>query len=129
MLAYAFAKQTAAVFHAGPIHSRRGSYSSANNYWAAAILIGATFVAYALCLKGSFILDDEPLITHNPQVQPPDGLYRIWFTKEAFDYRPVTNTSFWLEWRMWGLDATGYRFTNLILHIVDSLLLWLVLAN
>src|SRR5262249_55892522 len=101
----------------------------ANKYWAAAILVGATFIAYALCLKGDFILDDDILITHNPQVKATDGLYHIWFTKEAFDYWPVTNTSFWFEWRMWGLNPTGYRFTNLILHIVDSLLLWLLLRK
>ncbi|HTQ38497.1 MAG TPA: tetratricopeptide repeat protein [Pirellulales bacterium] len=98
--------------------------------WAgAALLVGLTCVAYWPALHGDFIFDDEALISQSKVIALPHGLYRIWFTTEPQDYWPVTNTSFWLEWRLWGEDSTGYHCTNLALHIACSLLLWAVLRN
>ena len=75
------------------------------------------------------MLDDDLLLTHNKLVHQPDGLSKIWFTTEPTDYWPVTNTAFWLQWRLWGNSPNGYRVTNLALHIADVLLLWAVLVR
>jgi len=94
---------------------------------AAVLLVVVTCVVYAPSLGGGFLLDDNVLLTENPLIQAADGVYKFWFTTEAIDYWPVTNTSFWLEWRLWGDHASGYRVTNLILHITAALLIWLTL--
>ena len=80
-------------------------------------------------LGGSFILDDDLLLTGNATIRAPDGLARIWFSTEPTDYWPVANTSLWLEWRLWGASPNGYHVTNLLLHIVDCWLIWWVLAK
>lgn len=95
----------------------------------AALVVVVATVAYWPAMRGAFILDDGPLITENPIVQAPDGLSRFWRTSEATDYWPLTNTSFWLEWRLWGVNPTGYHVTNLILHIVAALLIWAILGK
>src|SRR5215831_17121555 len=96
--------------------------------WAGVALIGVvTSIVYSQCLSGNFIWDDDLLVARSNLIHAPDGLQRIWFTTEPVDYWPVTNSSFWLEWRLWNSRPTGYHITNLLLHIADSLLIWAVL--
>jgi tetratricopeptide (TPR) repeat protein len=87
------------------------------------------WLVYFPSLHGGFVLDDDLLLTHNSTITASDGLYRFWFTKEAPDYWPVSNSTLWLEWRLWGMNPAGYHVTNLLLHIADSLLVWLVLRK
>jgi tetratricopeptide (TPR) repeat protein len=92
------------------------------------LLIAALcFFAYRPSLSGGFLIDDNVLLTHSALVHADDGLWRFWFTAEAVDYWPVSNSSFWLEWRVWKTNPEGYRTTALILHVVESLLLWRIL--
>src|SRR5262249_24810345 len=92
-----------------------------------AAIVAATILIYLPALWSGFIWDDGLLVTSNRLVQAPDGLYRIWLTTEPVDYWPITNSSFWLEWRLWGLHPTGYHVTNVLLHVVAVLLIWRVL--
>jgi len=93
----------------------------------ALLIAGLSLLAYWPSLHGGFILDDGLLITDNHLVQSSDGLYRIWFTAEPVDYWPVTNSVFWLQWRLWSMNPTGYHVTTFILYIIDSLLVWAIL--
>lgn len=95
----------------------------------AALIVLLTTLAYLPALHGGFIIDDNVLLTENALVKAPDGLYRIWFTTEPIDYWPVFNSSFWIEWRLWGMNPTGYHVTNLLLHILEALLIWVLLLR
>lgn len=96
--------------------------------WAGALLLAVvTALAYSPSLRGGFLIDDNILLTNSDMIEASNGLYRFWFTTEAPDYWPLTSTTLWLEWRLWGMNPTGYRVTNLVLHILESLLLWHVL--
>ena len=95
----------------------------------AAIVCLVTGAAYGLALTGQLglILDDDGLVTENRLVHAPDGLYRMWLTTEPTDYWPADFHRFWLEWRLWGQNPTGYHVVNLLLHVVECLLLWRIL--
>lgn len=97
----------------------------------AGILVLATIalIVYWPSLHGDFVLDDDLLLTDNHLVQSSDGLYRIWFTSEPVDYWPLTNSVFWIQWRLWGLNPTGYHVVNLLLHIAGAVLLWTILKQ
>src|SRR5262249_20360974 len=65
----------------------------------------------------------------NPVIKAADGLWRIWNVIAAHDPWPMTNTSFWFEWRLWKYQSTGYHVTNLLLHIGDALLIAAILRR
>lgn len=95
-----------------------------------ALLLAALLgVTYGGSLQNDFVLDDDILVTENPNVTDIDGLYRSWTTTEQLDYWPLTYSSLWLEWRAFGLDPTGYHVVSLLLQLLSSLLLWLVLLR
>ena len=91
------------------------------------LLIVLPCACYWPALNGSFLWDDDLLITKSPLVQAPGGLQHIWFSTVPFDYFPLTNTAFWLQWRLWADDPLGYHLVNLGLHVGSSFLLWRLL--
>ena len=99
-----------------------------NSAWAGVLLVLITLIAYLPALRAGFVWDDDTFLTQNPLIKAADGLRRFWLTTEATDYWPVTSTTLWVEWRLWGMQAAGYHLTNLFLHIAECLLLWRTLA-
>ncbi len=98
--------------------------------WAGAALITiVTFIAYLPSINGGFVWDDDLLLTNNDLIKSPDGLDLIWCSTEAKDYWPGTNTSFWIEWRLWEMNPAGYHVSNMILHVAECLLIWIILRK
>ena len=95
----------------------------------AALIILLTILAYLPAMRGGFFWDDYVLITDSPMVKAHNGLYRFWFTTEASDYYPLTSSLLWLEWRLWGNNASGYHVVNVLLHAISAVLVWLVLRR
>jgi tetratricopeptide (TPR) repeat protein len=93
------------------------------------LLFLLTFLAYLPALHGGFIWDDEIMVSKSPMIRSPEGLYTIWCTTSLPDFFPLTSTSLWLEWRLWGMDPLGYHVTNLLLHAGSVILLWRVLRR
>jgi Flp pilus assembly protein TadD len=105
-----------------------------NNDWKS-LATGALFIAlltvtaYLPVQRGDFSWDDDTLITDNRMIKAGDGLRRFWFTTEAADYYPLTQSLWWLEWRLWGNKPTGYHVINVLLHAVNAILVWLILRR
>jgi len=92
-------------------------------------LVAATVMAYLPMRHGGFLWDDDVLLTANPLIKAPDGWYRFWFTTKTPDYFPVMSSVFWIEWRLWGMNAVGYHLVNVLLHAANALLVWRLLAR
>lgn len=97
--------------------------------FAACFIILITFVLYLPAIRGGFIWNDDTFLTENPAIKASHGLYDFWFTTHLPDYFPLTSTSLWLEWRLWGKNATGYHIVNVLLHSLSAVLIWLVLKR
>src|SRR6266576_1912811 len=106
------------------LSSRRGVFIFA------LALAAVTIFAYRPAWNGGFLWDDDVYITNNELLTAPDGLRRIWFSLDSpSQYFPLVYTTFRIEHAVWGLDPTGYHWANLLLHIGNALLVWLVLAR
>jgi protein O-mannosyl-transferase len=96
----------------------------------ALVLAVVTIFAYRPAWNGGFLWDDDVYITNNELLTAPDGLRRIWFSLDSpSQYFPLVYTTFRVEHAIWGLDPTGYHWVNLLLHVANALLVWLVLAR
>src|SRR5581483_3716287 len=91
---------------------------------AVAVIVLAAGFAYAPVLHGDFVWDDHSEITHNDEIQAPDGLRRIWQGEGSLDYFPLKSSLQWLEWRLFHADTLGYHVANLALHLLGALLVW-----
>ena len=74
-------------------------------------------------------IDDNIYVTENSHIQSGitlDGVIWAFSTKYAELWNPLIWISFMLDYQLYGLNAGGYHLTNLILHILSTLLLfWL----
>jgi protein O-mannosyl-transferase len=94
----------------------------------AAIIFVATLAMYAPALHGGFLWDDDVYISQNAALHDLDGLKRIWVdTSTTPQYYPLTFTTYWLEYRLWGLDTFGYHVVNVLLHATSAILVWRIL--
>jgi tetratricopeptide (TPR) repeat protein len=75
-------------------------------------------------------MDDNAMLTDNPLIAAADGWRQFWFTAQPVNFfGPVTATTLWVEWRLWGMHPLGYHATNLALHCAEVLLLWGILRR
>jgi tetratricopeptide (TPR) repeat protein len=120
----------------GSIQSqRRGHGAWPQTAAAGALLVLLTIVAYAPAFRAGYIWDDDWYITENRNLRSAEGLRRIWFQMSrphqivTPQYYPLTHTTFWVDYHLWGLDPAGYHVVNVLLHAGSALLLWATLRR
>jgi tetratricopeptide (TPR) repeat protein len=92
------------------------------------ILLAASAWAYAPSLGHEFLAnwDDSYYVTDNKAVHG----FTISHLQAAFsrffvgNYAPVQIISYMLDYTLWGLRASGFIFTNLVLHFFNGVLLY-----
>jgi tetratricopeptide (TPR) repeat protein len=90
------------------------------------LLVCATLIAYYPAIRyGGYVWDDDVHLTNNPTLTSDTGLYEILFkTTWRVQYYPLTFISFWLQYRLFGLEPWSYHLVNVLFHIANALLLW-----
>ncbi len=90
---------------------------------------------YANTLVNDFAYDDIPLIVDNPAVHrldwPVIWLRGYWshVVGRGGNYRPLTVTTFAVDYWLWGLRPFGYHLTNALLHAANVLWLFFLLRR
>jgi hypothetical protein len=98
--------------------------------WAWLLVFVFPLLLYAGSLGVDFLMDDETIITANTRLAPGQGPLEIFRRPEQFAdftlpyYRPLVNVSYWVDRRLWGSNASGFHFTNLLLHWMATLLVF-----
>jgi hypothetical protein len=91
------------------------------------VLVAALVLAYGAIWWAGYIWDDESMVVANPVIAGPLGLREIWTTNNA-DICPLTLSTFWLEFHLWGSTPLPYHLVTLALHAICALMLWRVLS-
>ncbi len=93
----------------------------------AAVIAIAVLWIYHPVFHGTWLWDDDYLLSENQVVHSPDGIMDIWFNPASLiDFFPLTVSVEWLEWQLWPNNPFCFHFTSVIMHIVSSLLIWLL---
>jgi len=87
-------------------------------------------VAYLPALRAGYLWDDEQYVVHNSNLVRPDGMRRVWFEPQrTVQYYPMVHTVLRAEYRLWRLRPFGYHLVNVLLHALNSILLWRILRH
>jgi tetratricopeptide (TPR) repeat protein len=88
---------------------------------AAALLFTAVVIAYANALWGAFQFDDYNVIVNNPRVHS----WPAWWQDLQHGIRPLLKFTYTLDWTL-GLGAPGFHLSNMLIHLGNTLLVWLL---
>ena len=94
-------------------------------------LVAITWAVFGQTLRHDFVnLDDHTYVYENPLITEgvtADGLIKAFTHSHARNWHPLTTISHMLDCQLYGLQAGWHHFTNVALHTLGVLLLFLVL--
>jgi tetratricopeptide (TPR) repeat protein len=97
------------------------------------VLALATAAVYWQVNSNSFVNYDDPIYVYqNPNIQAgitPETIKWAFTAGYAGNWHPLTWLSHMLDWQLFGSNPAGHHITNLIFHIVNTLLLFFVLKQ
>ncbi|HZU34920.1 MAG TPA: hypothetical protein VFA18_03375, partial [Gemmataceae bacterium] len=95
-----------------------------------ALLAGGVLLTYSEIFSCGFVnYDDGQYVTQNPTVLSGltvSGFRLAWTTAYAANWHPLTWLSLMLDATMFGREAWGFHLTNVLLHICNTLLLFII---
>ena len=95
------------------------------------LLALVTLAVYGQVLGHDFLHYDDPIyVTDNPTVQEGlgwQGIRWAFTTTHRSNWFPLTWLSHMLDCQLFGLNPAGHHFTNLLLHVLNTLLLFALL--
>ncbi|MDD5097890.1 MAG: glycosyltransferase family 39 protein [Candidatus Omnitrophica bacterium] len=93
---------------------------------------------YVGYLFNGFVFDDKILIEKNPLIKSAQllpnvfrtAIFDYWTGLQPYDrmYRPLQMVSYYLDYNLWGLNPAGFRLSNILLHLFNSILVFYLLT-
>lgn len=110
-------------------------------WWPYFIIAILVMLPYLPTFTGGFILDDNPLIKENSYLREPHSFFSYMIQEDGITdkinntnehtgyYRPLITLTYRLDYILWGMNATGFRATNFIFHLLTCLILYKMLFS
>ena len=96
-------------------------------------LVAGTWAVFGQTLTHDFVnFDDHVYVYENPLVirgLSTEGIIGAFTHTHARNWHPLTTLSHMLDCQLYGLNAGGHHLTNVILHTISVLLLFLLLKQ
>ena len=104
-----------------------------SSFWIClALTLATATVFYQVCTYDFINYDDPIYVYENPNIQAGITLKTIkwaFTTNHASIWHPLAWLSHMLDWQLFGPKAGGHHLTNLVFHIANTLLLFIVLKQ
>ncbi len=101
--------------------------------FACLVLVAITWLVFGQTLGHDFVnFDDHWYVYENPSITrglSMDGVIGAFTHAHAGNWHPLTTISHMLDCQLFGLKAGGHHFTNVLLHSIGVVLLFLVLRQ
>ncbi|MBU1062056.1 MAG: tetratricopeptide repeat protein [Candidatus Omnitrophica bacterium] len=99
------------------------------------LLILISIIVFSNTFKNPFVWDEEELIVDNRYTKSLKDIpflfnpkyWNYYYPGSKGQYRPVSLASFTLDYLIWNLRPFGYHLTNLLLHILNVILIYLII--
>src|SRR5213079_1879512 len=96
-------------------------------------LVVITWLVFGQTVRYDFVnYDDNEYVYANPAITSgltPHGIIYAFSGTHARNWHPLTTLSHMLDCQLWGVRAGGHHFTNIVLHTIAVVLLFLVLQQ
>jgi len=92
------------------------------------ILLLAVILVYQPVCYAGFFWDDRIIVIANPIITGHLGFQAVW-TVGAAQFYPLTLTTFWIEYALWGAQPLPFHLVNVLMHGANAILLWRVLRS
>ena len=96
-------------------------------------LVVITWLVFGQTVRYDFVnYDDNEYVYANPAITSgltPQGITYAFSGRHARNWHPLTTLSHMLDCQLWGIRAGGHHLTNLVLHTIAVVLLFLVLKQ
>jgi hypothetical protein len=112
------------------MHNREGVHdNTVRQYWASLLLlVVVTVLVYAVSLSNGFVRDDELIIVNNPQTLSLGNVPEVLLAPDVIKpyYRPLNRATYLLDYQIAGMKPAWYHAINILFHLGNVLLLYLV---
>lgn len=100
--------------------------------WLVVGIVLVVCTSFAPTLSNDFVnWDDDLVLTDNTAYRGLSPSHLRWMVTTTYGghWQPLTWLSYAVDHALWGLDARGYHLTNLLLHAVNTVLVWSILRT
>ena len=109
------------------------------------VYLAAILFIFLPAMEGDFLWDDKLFISENPNIlgrtflksfliSPFGGNVgldenSVLLNRIMQFYRPMTSLSYWLDFKVWWLNPAGFHLTNILIHLLNTILLYIILLQ
>jgi len=98
------------------------------------LIVAVGIIAYGNTLQNGFVYDDLLAVKDNTFITSLSNLRHLfgndyYLASGETSWRPVATISFFIDYHIWKDNSFGYHLTNLMLHISNAVLLYILLLR
>lgn len=109
------------------------------------LLLTVNLFIFLPSMSGDFLWDDKYFISENSSLLGTGFLRDFWrspfggfsgtdenslrIDRGRQFYRPLTSLSYWLDFKLWGLNPAAFHLTNILIQVINSSLLLFILLR